>query len=68
MFLIREEMSQHICTGKADCRSIYADALLVDAILEPDTSKVLRPALLPEAREWRKKLGLNVHEYTSEAT
>ncbi len=31
-----------------------ADALLVQAILEPDEAKVVDPSLLPAAREWRR--------------
>lgn len=40
------------------CKQKYLDGLLVEAILEDDESQVLEPSLLPQAREWRERLGI----------
>jgi hypothetical protein len=66
MFTVREELAKPRCkkTNPKDiCKSKLTDALLVDAILEPDIAKVLKKDLLPEAREWRKKLGIKIDEF-----
>jgi hypothetical protein len=68
MFSIREALTLPTCgrtNQQEPCSAILADALLVDAIFEPDVAKVLKPELLPEAREWRTKLGIEVLEYNS---
>ncbi|WP_298952061.1 hypothetical protein [uncultured Methylobacterium sp.] len=63
LFSIRQEMtSSCIPTKNEVCQSKLADALLVQAILQPDVAKVVEPSLLPEAREWREKLGIPVVE------
>lgn len=57
MSTIRHDLSD--CSEPfGDCFAVYTDALLVQAIQEPDESKVIDPKLLPQAREWREKLGL----------
>jgi hypothetical protein len=59
LFVVREKLTQENCQRldkKLPCLSMLPDALLVQAILEPDETKVLKPELLPEAREWREKL------------
>jgi hypothetical protein len=61
MFTARDKISQPGCqrTDKAaPCMSILPDAMLVQAIIEEDESKVLKPELLAEARDWRQKLGM----------
>lgn len=68
LFSIRQEMTSTCVPTKNEvCQSKLADALLVQAIGQPDTAKVLDPALLPLAREWRDKLGLKVMEFDSSA-
>jgi len=59
LFTIRAEMTAGCVPTKNEvCQSKLADALLVQAILEPDEAKVVDPSLLPAAREWRETLGL----------
>ncbi len=41
------------------CTANLPDAFLVQAILEPDEEKVLHKELIPEAKKWRKELGLD---------
>jgi hypothetical protein len=68
MFTVREELAKPGCkveNPKDICKSKLTDALLVDAILEPDIAKVLKKDLLPEAREWREKLGIKIDEFDS---
>lgn len=51
------------CEHRGDangCGMFFTDALLVDAILEKNPDRVLRKDLIPEANEWREKLGLVV--------
>lgn len=63
MFVVREKLTEDGCQRtdkKQPCLSILPDALLVQAILETDDSKVLNPKILPEAREWRKRLHRDV--------
>jgi hypothetical protein len=63
LFIVRDELSRNGCksTGALDpCHSILPDALLVDAILETDESRVIDQSKIPEAKEWRTKLGINV--------
>lgn len=53
-------------TNKAEvCQAILADAILIDTVFEPDVSKVLDRSLLPEAREIRERLGLDITEFDS---
>jgi hypothetical protein len=58
MFVVREKLTEASCKRpdkKQPCQSILADALLVQAILAERDEDVIKPELLPEAREWRKK-------------
>ncbi len=61
MSVVREKLTADGC-GRADkkqpCLSILPDALLVQAIMAPTEGEVLSPKLLPEAIEWRQKIGL----------
>jgi len=63
MFVIREKLTAEGCQRpdkKQPCLSILPDALLVQAILSiGNGDEPMKPELLPEAREWRKKLGLD---------
>jgi hypothetical protein len=61
MFSVREKLTEPSCMRpdkKQPCMSILPDARLVQAILEQDESKVIDARLIPEAREWREKLGM----------
>jgi hypothetical protein len=61
LFTVREKLTEPSCKRpdkKQPCLSTLPDATLVQAILAKDDSEVLKPELLPEAREWREKLGL----------
>ncbi|MGX9944822.1 hypothetical protein ACTG4Q_20370 [Bradyrhizobium denitrificans] len=58
MFVVREKLTEPGCkreNKKLPCQSILPDALLVQAIMEPDESKVIDPKLIEDAREWRAK-------------
>ena len=60
MFVVREKLTEVSCKRpdkKQPCQSILPDALLVQAIMESDESKVIDQRLLAEAREWKEKLG-----------
>jgi hypothetical protein len=61
LFMVREQLAEPGCKREdksTPCMAILPDALLVDAIIEEDESKVIKPELIPEAKEWRKKLGM----------
>jgi hypothetical protein len=69
LFALREELAAHHCgqtKSNEVCSAILTDALLVQAIFEPDASQVLKPELLPQAREWRARLGIVVNEITTQ--
>lgn len=58
MFVVREKLTEPGCKRedkKQPCMSTLPDALLVQAIVETDDSKVIDQKLLKEAREWREK-------------
>lgn len=66
LFSVRMEMTASCVPTKNEvCQSRLADALLVQAILQPDVAKVVEPSLLPEARGWRERLGLTIEETDS---
>ncbi|WP_316196537.1 hypothetical protein [Bradyrhizobium sp. SZCCHNS3053] len=59
MWVIRSKLTEPNCNRenkKLPCQSTLPDALLVQAIMEPDENKVVDPKLIPEAREWKEKL------------
>jgi hypothetical protein len=59
MYVVRARLTEESCSRpdkKVPCQSILPDALLVQAITAEDDKDVLKPNLLPEAREWRQKL------------
>jgi hypothetical protein len=61
LFVVREKLTEPGCKRpdkKQPCQSTLPDALLVQAILAERKEDVIKPALLPEAIEWRQKLGL----------
>jgi hypothetical protein len=61
MVVVREKLTAPGCQRpdkKQPCQSILPDAVLVQAILAEKEQDVLDPRLLPEAIEWRQKLGL----------
>lgn len=41
------------------CTATLLDAFLVQAILEKDEEQVLHKDLIPEAKRWRKELGMD---------
>ena len=58
MFIVREKLTEPGCKRpdkKQPCMSTLPDALLVQAIMATDDSKVIDAKLLKEAREWREK-------------
>jgi hypothetical protein len=60
MLVVRQKLTETTCereNKKQPCMSILTDALLVQATLAEKDEDVLEPKLLPEAREWREKLG-----------
>jgi hypothetical protein len=60
MFVVREKLTETSCKRpdkKQPCMSILPDALLVQAIMETDETKVIDQRLLAEAREWKEKSG-----------
>jgi hypothetical protein len=60
LFEIRADMTQGCVPTKNEvCQSRLADALLVQAMLEPDEEKVIDKDLLPKARAWREEHGLS---------
>jgi hypothetical protein len=61
MSLLRIELASGCVKGKpgVECWLVYKDALLVNAILANSDEEVLEKSLLPQAREWRKRLGLD---------
>ena len=62
MSVVREKLTADGCERadkKHPCLSILPDALLVQAITAEKEEDVLQPKLLPEAIEWRQKLGLD---------
>jgi hypothetical protein len=66
IFTVRQEMTGSCVPTKNEvCQSRLGDALLVQAINEPDVAKVVEPSLLPEAREWRERLGIEITEIDS---
>jgi hypothetical protein len=66
IFSVRQEMTSSCVPTKNEvCQSRLGDALLVQAINEPDVAKVVEPSLLPEAREWRERLGIEIEETDS---
>jgi hypothetical protein len=65
MWKLRDELGVAKCEkGTEYCKSSFADAFLVDAIIEQDREKVLKPELIPEAEEWREKLGMRSRGWT----
>jgi hypothetical protein len=61
MFVVREKLTEPSCKRpdkKQPCQSILPDALLVQAITAEREEDVVKRELLPEAIEWRQKLGL----------
>lgn len=61
MFVVRQKLTEPTCNRpekKLPCQSILPDARLVQAITAPTEADVLVKELLPEAREWRQKLGM----------
>lgn len=59
MFTVREKLTANGCqrpNKNLPCLSTLPDALLVQAILADNDEDVIKPELLPEAREWREKL------------
>jgi hypothetical protein len=61
LFVVREKLTEPGCkreNKKLPCQSILPDSLLVQAILAEREEDVIDPKLLPEAIEWRQKLGL----------
>lgn len=63
LFAIRADMTQGCVPTKNEvCQSKLADALLVQAMLEPDEEKVIDKDLLPQARAWRQEHGLAARE------
>ena len=61
MFVVREKLTEPTCkreNKKLPCMSILPDALLVQAIIAEREEDVIDPKLLPDAIEWRQKLGL----------
>ncbi|TXM68317.1 hypothetical protein [Methylobacterium sp. WL120] len=66
LFSLRQEMTASCVPTKNEvCQSRLADALLVQAINQPDLAKVVDKSLLPAAREWREKLGMKMSEFDS---
>jgi hypothetical protein len=66
LFSVRQEMTGSCVPTKNEvCQSRLGDALLVQAINEPDVAKVVEPTLLPEARQWRTRLGITLEEIDS---
>jgi hypothetical protein len=60
MFVVREKLTEPGCKRpdkKQPCMSTLPDALLVQAIMQTDETKVIDQRLLVEAREWKEKLG-----------
>lgn len=66
MFSFR--MDNVACKDNGECRMIYPDCYLVDAILEPDPSQVLRKELIEEGLRLRKELGITVKPVASAAS
>ncbi|WP_334437210.1 hypothetical protein [Bradyrhizobium sp. AZCC 1610] len=61
MFAVRAKLTEPTCNRpdkKQPCQSILPDARLVQAIVAPTEDDVIEQKLLPEAREWRRTLGL----------
>jgi hypothetical protein len=61
IFVVREKLTAEGCQRpdkKQPCLSVLPDAMLVQAILAEKDEDVIKPELLPEAIDWRKKLGL----------
>ncbi|GAB9153397.1 hypothetical protein BDS110ZK17_25000 [Bradyrhizobium diazoefficiens] len=61
LFVVREKLTEPGCkreNKKEPCQSILPDARLVQAIVAKTEDDVLVKELLPEAREWREKLGM----------
>jgi hypothetical protein len=61
MSVVRQKLTEPTCERpdkKQPCMSILPDGPLVQAILAETEAEVLVPKLLPEAIEWRQKLGL----------
>jgi hypothetical protein len=61
IYTVRAKLTEPTCKRpdkKQPCKSILPDALLVQAILAEDDADVIKPELLPEAREWRQKLAM----------
>jgi hypothetical protein len=61
MFVVRGKLTEPSCkreNKKSPCMSILPDALLVQAILAKTEDEVIDSKLLPEAIEWRQKLGM----------
>ena len=61
LFTVREKLTEPTCKRpdkKQPCQSVLPDAMLVQAILAESEEDVLDPRRLPEAIEWRQKLGL----------
>jgi hypothetical protein len=66
IFSVRQEMTSSCVPTKNEvCQSRLGDALLVQAVNQPDVAKVVEPSLLPAARELRSRLGINVEEFDS---
>jgi len=58
MFMVREKLTEPGCkreNKKQPCQSTLPDALLVQAIMEKDETKVIDQRLLEEARKWKDK-------------
>src|SRR5437868_6054250 len=61
LFAVRAKLTEASCKRedkKQPCMSILPDAMLVQAILAEREEDIIDPKLLPEAIEWRQKLGL----------
>jgi hypothetical protein len=62
MYVVRAKLTAANCqrpNKELPCLSILPDALLVHAIVNPHEAEVLRPSLIPVAKEWREKLGMD---------